>query len=129
MNVMVLRVDAVFMKAGSYVISPKSSGPVRTWRRSVARTAPSVIGISYDLPVRLSSTVSVSFPIVGSSLDAVRARTGPARYRPRPLGTAHLRHDGLPSRCCRWGDAGPCGALLPRSLRATPRSIADCGGL
>src|SRR5687768_15607251 len=86
MNVMVLRVDAVFMKAGSYVISPKSSGPVRTWRRSMARTAPSLIGISYDLPVRLSRTVSVSLPIVGSSRDAVCARTGPAPHRPRVLG-------------------------------------------
>jgi hypothetical protein len=38
---MALRQFAVFMKAGSYVISPKSSAPVLIWRRSMARIVPS----------------------------------------------------------------------------------------
>src|SRR5262249_46192177 len=60
MNVIALRHSAVFMNAGSYVIRPKSSGPVLIWRRSIARMVPSWIGRSYFLPVRLSTIVSVS---------------------------------------------------------------------
>jgi hypothetical protein len=63
MKVIVLRQLAVFMKAGSYVIRPKSSGPVFIFRNSGAGIAPSLIGISYCLPVRLSVTVKVSWPI------------------------------------------------------------------
>jgi hypothetical protein len=37
---------AVFMKAGSYVIRPKSSSEVLIWRRSIARIVPSATGIS-----------------------------------------------------------------------------------
>jgi len=44
MYVMALRHAAVFMKAGSYVIRPKSSSPVRICRRSMALIVPSVIG-------------------------------------------------------------------------------------
>src|SRR5215475_5419520 len=51
--------EAVFMNAGSYVIRPKSSEETLIFRRSVARIAPSSIGKSYFLPVRLSSIVSV----------------------------------------------------------------------
>ena len=54
------RHDAVFMYAGSYVISPKSSSDTLISRRAGARIVPSSIGISYVLPVRLSVTVSVS---------------------------------------------------------------------
>jgi hypothetical protein len=43
---MALRHDAVLVNAGSYVIKPKSSLSVRIWRRSIARTVPSSIGIS-----------------------------------------------------------------------------------
>src|SRR5688572_19056886 len=57
---MALRQFAVLVNAGSYVMSPKSSGPVRICRRSIARTVPSLIGSSYCFPVRLSVTVSVS---------------------------------------------------------------------
>src|SRR3954451_23865789 len=56
------RVDAVFVNAGSYVMRPKSSSSTLIWRRSMARTVPSVISMSYVLPVRLSVTVSVSPP-------------------------------------------------------------------
>ena len=56
------RQAAVFMKAGSYVIRPKSSSDTRIARKSSARTVPSVIGISYVRPVRLSVTLSVSVP-------------------------------------------------------------------
>lgn len=44
MKVIALRVDAVFMNAGSYASSPKSSEPVRICRKSVARMAPSTMG-------------------------------------------------------------------------------------
>src|SRR2546425_7643837 len=55
------------MNAGSYVISPKSSGPVLICLRSMARIAPSLTGSSYVFPVRLSVTVSVSAIEVGDS--------------------------------------------------------------
>ena len=60
MNVIELRQLAVFMNAGSYVIRPKSSGPLLIWRRSMARIVPSWIGSSYFFPVRLSTIVKVS---------------------------------------------------------------------
>jgi hypothetical protein len=67
MNVIALFVDAVFIKAGSYVISPKSSASVLTWRKSIARTVPFSMGSVYDLPVRLSLTVKscsvIRFPL------------------------------------------------------------------
>src|SRR3954467_675836 len=56
------RHDAVFVYAGSYVIRPKSSSSTLIWRKSIARTVPSVISISYVRPVRLSVTVRVSPP-------------------------------------------------------------------
>jgi len=45
-EVIALRVEAVFMNAGSYARSPTSSGPLLSCRRSVARMAPSVIAMS-----------------------------------------------------------------------------------
>src|SRR3954453_16218099 len=48
------------MKAGSYVMRPKSSASTRTARKSSALTGPSTVGTSYVLPVRLSVTLSVS---------------------------------------------------------------------
>src|SRR5918996_1897235 len=47
---------------------PASSAPFLICRRSVARITPSLIGISYCLPVRLSVTVSVSAIIWRSGL-------------------------------------------------------------
>ena len=61
------RHDAVFMNAGSYVMSPKSSSATRIARKSSARTVPSVIGISYVRPVRLSVTLSVSAPVAADA--------------------------------------------------------------
>ena len=46
MKVIALRHEAVFMKAGSYVIKPKSSAPVLIWRRSMARIEPFAIATS-----------------------------------------------------------------------------------
>ena len=57
---MALRQLAVFMNAGSYVIRPKSSGPVLICRRSMARMVPSWMGSSYFFPVRLSTIERVS---------------------------------------------------------------------
>ena len=71
--VMRLRHAAVFMNAGSYVISPASSVAVLTWRRSVARMTPSLIGIWYCFPVRLSVRVSVS---AISGAERLRVRIG-----------------------------------------------------
>src|SRR5687768_3165278 len=58
--VMALRHAAVLRNAGSYVLSPVSAAPALICLRSVARIAPSLIGTSYCLPVRLSVIVSVS---------------------------------------------------------------------
>src|SRR4051812_43053268 len=52
---------------------PNSSSSTLIWRRSIARTVPSVIGSSYDLPVRLSVTESDSDP--GSTTPSVAGRS------------------------------------------------------
>src|SRR5258708_32297671 len=67
---MALRQFAVFMNAGSYVISPKSSGDALIWRRSIARIVPSWTGSSYFFPVRLSTVQMVS--AIGFRISAVR---------------------------------------------------------
>src|SRR5262245_32719646 len=72
MKVIVLRHDAVFMNAGSYVTRPKSSGAVLICLRSMARIAPSLIGSSYCFPVRLSTTVRVS-PVAFDVVDEAAA--------------------------------------------------------
>src|SRR5437667_12908184 len=71
---------AVFMNAGSYVMSPTSSADVLICRRSMARIVPFWIGRSYFLPVRLSVTVSVS-AIVRSTFAFVLFRFVRFRYR------------------------------------------------
>src|SRR5207244_9498429 len=63
MNVIRLLQEAVFMKAGSYVIKPKSSSEVLIWRRSIALIVPFSMGRSYCFPVRLSVTVKL-FPLM-----------------------------------------------------------------
>src|SRR5436309_12829629 len=80
MNVMALLHDAVFMNAGSYVMSPNSSGDVLICRRSIARTSvsprtpPCSTFTGYTLPVRESFTSSdpTSFrsPAGGGAVDA-----------------------------------------------------------
>src|SRR2546423_8643897 len=67
MKVIRLLQEAVFMKAGSYVIKPKSSSDVLIWRRSIALIVPFSMGRSYCLPVRLSVMVNV-FPLMASLL-------------------------------------------------------------
>ena len=89
MKVIALRQDAVLRKAGSLDISPKSSGSTLICRRSMARIVPSVIGISYCFPVRLSVIVSVSAMSVESARE-VRSQTSEVRSqesgKPRSLG-------------------------------------------
>src|SRR5664279_6250039 len=51
------RHDAVFVKAGSYVIRPKSFSSALILRRSSARIVPFSTGSSYVFPVRLSVIV------------------------------------------------------------------------
>src|SRR4051795_11013145 len=73
MKVTELLHDAVFTKPGSYVASPGVSSPVRIWLRSPALIVPSVIGISYSLPVLLSRTVRVWLsPVSVTSAPCVR---------------------------------------------------------
>src|SRR5689334_16002131 len=93
MNVIALRQLAVFMNAGSYVINPKSSGPVLICRRSMARTVPLWIGSSYFFPVRLSVIERVSgighySSRTGRWLQALgsrrQARRAPEARRPEP---------------------------------------------
>src|SRR5687767_6169141 len=60
MNVIALRQEAVFMNAGSYVMSPGSSGSlVLIFLRSVPRMQPSATGRVYVWPVRVSLTSRV----------------------------------------------------------------------
>src|SRR6266849_1683678 len=59
------------MKAGSYLIIPKSFPSTLIWRRSSARIVPFVTGSSYFFPVRLSITVRVFGPAVVASSTAV----------------------------------------------------------
>src|SRR4051794_14601700 len=126
---MELRQFAVFMKAGSYVINPKSSGELLICRRSTARIVPSWIGSSYFLPVRLSTMLSVSamrFVVRGVGLGngltghAVRA-VGPFR---QVLHLAALAAERPPLRIDRLSpaeDAQPglrgCGHQLILVLR------------
>src|SRR3990172_4321375 len=56
---MALRQEAVLVNAGSYTINPKSSSDTLIWRKSIALTMPSDVGIWYVRPVRLSVMVSV----------------------------------------------------------------------
>src|SRR4030095_16091472 len=111
MKVIGLRGDAVFVKAGSYASRPKSSGPVRIWRKSMARIAPSTIGTSYCLPVRLSTTVRLSLAMahlravicLGDAEVQGECRTGRAEIRGVPR-----EGDGL--RRLAWGgDVSACG--------------------
>ena len=55
------------MKAGSYVIRPKSSSSTLMSRSASARIVPSSIGTSYVRPVRLSVIVRVSAAVATPS--------------------------------------------------------------
>src|SRR3954454_19473002 len=59
-NVIAERQEAVFMNAGSYDMTPKSSSSTLISRSAVARMVPSSRGTSYVRPVRLSVIVSES---------------------------------------------------------------------
>src|SRR6266478_4195266 len=63
---------------------PKSLGSTLIWRRSAARMVSCVMGISYDLPVRLSVMVSVSRGAVEpSSFRVVVADSGESIENPQ----------------------------------------------
>src|SRR5690349_1017682 len=114
---------AVFMKAGSYVIRPKSSSATRMARKSSARTVPSVIGISYVRPVRLSVTLSVSEPVPsteplptcalspGDGCSMSLGELTSANYAPRPpfsdVELGKFRRRAHPSRLRTSADRVP----------------------
>src|ERR687886_665589 len=124
MYVIADRHDAVFVYAGSYVIRPKSSSSTLIWRKSMARTVPSVISISYVRPVRLSVTVRVSPPFVAAPspvpVACVSVLIASPESGPRPLS---LRlpppAPGSPEPAAHVGPVldGPCGVALGERRR------------
>src|SRR5574340_1002405 len=82
MNVIALRHDAVFRNAGS-----NESRPICL--RSVAWTAPFSIASVYSLPVRLSTTVSVSDVDAISGTRVLRTSLMPAREPAGPVPPLH----------------------------------------
>src|SRR5438552_11144464 len=120
---MALRHEAVFMNAGSYVIRPKSSLPFLIWRRSVALIVPSLIGTSYDFPVRLSVIVRVS--LAKCNLRRLRrvnlSEIAPPRCdnchrrQGRRFGPQTPRTEALEERSMRSGEGQF--AVAPPSLR------------
>src|SRR5919202_946232 len=125
MYVIADRHDAVFVYAGSYVIRPKSSSSTLICRKSMARTVPSVISISYVRPVRLSVTVRVSPPFVAAPsppvpVACVSVLIASPESGPRPLS---LRlpppAPGSPEPSAHVGPVldGPCGVALGKRRR------------
>src|SRR5215510_2863282 len=117
-SVMRLIVEAVLTKAGSYERSPKSSGPVRNWRRSMARMAPLTMGRSEVLPVRLSMIVTELVAMVGtpscrlissggrcSPLTPGKSVTGPDLLRGHRAALADSVPDEKPAVAIHAGDA------------------------
>src|SRR3954468_23502283 len=148
MYVIAERVEAVFVNAGSYVIRPKSSSSTLIWRKSIARTVPSVISISYVLPVRLSVTDSVSWAVatppawpspawVSSLMHlSLRSAHGPPagqrlRATSRGADRARTRVGAWAggARAARPGRLAPAGRLARRRARRAARDRrADRGG-
>src|SRR2546425_2923605 len=93
MNVIRLLHEAVFMKAGSYAINPKSSSETLIFRRSIARITPSSIGISYCLPVRLSVTVNV-FALILPPLNVTQDGLEPRPSSMQALFDTQPEHSG-----------------------------------
>src|SRR5678815_3957227 len=92
---------AVLVNAGSYVINPKSSGAVLIWRRSMARIAPFSIGISYVLPVRLSTILRVCR--VGSMIFSTLRQVDVHSIQRRPSLVASHVYNGVPATPTRGG--------------------------
>src|SRR3990172_3337309 len=86
---MALRQEAVLVNAGSYTINPKSSSDTLIWRKSIALTMPSDVGIWYVRPVRLSVMVSVLSLMAQISPPIawryIRADNHDSLHRPREL--------------------------------------------
>src|SRR5687768_5822735 len=127
---MALRHAAVLRNAGSYVCNPVSSAPALICLRSVARIAPSLMGISYCLPVRLSVIVSVS--IVGRGGPPPRSAASLTSRSARALVIGllvHIRLRVLPDRLGRHAVATvdpPCKILELAALAAERRPGCLC---
>src|ERR1700712_6063169 len=106
--------EAVLTNPGSYVARPGVSSSVRIWLRSPALIVPSLMGISYSLPVLLSRTVRVSSPVAVTSAPCV-GRCG-SRWQFGWFGEGGAAVAPCPrlssfNLCpCRW--RGPAGLVL-----------------
>src|SRR5271157_438605 len=108
MNVMLLLQHEVFMKAGSYVIRPKSSGWTLILRRSMARMVSCSMGSSYVLSLRLSVMVTESLGMTLNSFWAYLASL--------PVAVSDLDAAGLVSLEDFESDTGADEELLPFPL-------------
>src|SRR5688572_2899279 len=131
MKVMRLWQAAVFVKAGSYVIRPKSSSPVLIWRRSMARMVPCLTGISYVLPVRLSVMVRESLvmqPPPGSD-QAGEAKLTPGAGRGQTSGRGQELVDGVASEARDLPQRGTVPDQVPLDarplVRTEPATVED----
>src|SRR5947207_14261175 len=119
---MALRHAAVLRNPGSYVMSPTSSADVLICRRSTARIAPSWIGISYCLPVRLSTTARVSLGTRGILDFGWGKITTAGRGKTPYLGT-HMTSPA-PKPTSLYPTRSAAGALLGQQLAA--RGFIGC---
>src|SRR6266480_940086 len=119
---MALRHAAVLRNPGSYVMSPTSSADVLICRRSTARIAPSWIGISYCLPVRLSTTARVSLGTRGI-LDFGWGKITTARRGKTPYLGTHMTSPA-PKPTSLYPTRSAAGALLGQQLAA--RGFIGC---
>ena len=120
-----------------------ASSSVLIWPRSAALMVPSVIGISYSLPVRLSRTVRVLSPVSVTSAPCVAASSGRPVSRSRrgrrvtecPVGLSTYAHarwtadqSGLvltcPRRAGNLDGRASCRVMPPRTGRgADPDAV------
>src|SRR6266550_2353059 len=119
---MALRHAAVLRNPGSYVMSPTSSADVLICRRSTARIAPSWIGISYCLPVRLSTKARVSLGTRGI-LDFGWGKITTARRGKTPYLGTHMTSPA-PKPTSLYPTRSAAGALLDQQLAA--RGFIGC---
>src|SRR5438477_536156 len=119
---MALRHAAVLRNPGSYVMSPTSSADVLICRRSTARIAPSWIGISYCLPVRLSTTARVSLGtrgILDSGWGKITSEGGESLVFSLPM-----TQPAPPKPASLYPTRSAAGALLGEQLAAKQVVIA-----
>src|SRR5438477_142165 len=119
---MALRHAAVLRNPGSYVMSPTSPADVLICRRSTARIAPSWIGISYCLPVRLSTTARVSLGtrgILDSGWGKITSEGGESLVFSLPM-----TQPAPPKPASLYPTRSAAGALLGQQLAA--RGFIGC---